>query len=260
MWVCRDKIYKKGPIVLKAVLTLLALVGSLRAGADAIEFKNFAASNVKAGAQSFTFSLLDSATGRILTDSDLKIAHEKKLHFLVYDAALSEFRHEHPEFHGGVWTVSFDLPREGAYRVWAQGVTLGDGKEFSAMTDLRVSGGLPANPVPSALGDVREGVAGVSRVTLASGAVQSGNMEMLDLKFTRSDGSAVKITPYLGAIAHIVAVPLTGDQLLHVHPMAMGSDAAMVHVTFPTTGDYRLWVQFIDDGILRVVPLSLSVQ
>jgi hypothetical protein len=33
----------------------------------------------------------------------------------------------------------------------------------------------------------------------------------------------------------------------------------MLHATFPHKGAYRLWIQFIDGGQLRTVPLSVKV-
>jgi len=57
-----------------------------------------------------------------------------------------------------------------------------------------------------------------------------------------------------------VSIPSAGDSLIHVHPMSTGKpDELMVHAQLPKTGDYRLWVQFIDGNILRVVPLSVTV-
>ncbi len=84
---------------------------------------------------------------------------------------------------------------------------------------------------------------------------------MIMLNFSREDGSKPNITPYLGAIAHVVAVALDGDTLIHVHPMnGRNPNEGMIHATFPTAGFYRLWIQFIDDSVLRVIPLSIEVQ
>ena len=46
----------------------------------------------------------------------------------------------------------------------------------------------------------------------------------------------------------------------HVHPME-GSDAnsGMLHATFPSAGDYRVWIQLIDHGVLKTIPLSVTV-
>ena len=33
----------------------------------------------------------------------------------------------------------------------------------------------------------------------------------------------------------------------------------MIHATFNSAGKYRLWIQFVDNNILRVVPLAIEV-
>ena len=84
---------------------------------------------------------------------------------------------------------------------------------------------------------------------------------MLGLTFSHQDGTAPQLAPYLGAIAHIVATPSDGDSLIHVHPVAGSSPTtALLHVTFPSPGFYRLWIQFIDGGQLRTVPLAVEVK
>ena len=87
----------------------------------------------------------------------------------------------------------------------------------------------------------------------------AGKMAMLDLTMSRTDGSTTQLTPYLGAFAHIIATPKDGDSLIHVHPIGTGPAQGMIHATFPAAGEYRLWVQFIDGGILKTIPLSVEV-
>ncbi|QDK44646.1 hypothetical protein B9G69_010335 [Bdellovibrio sp. SKB1291214] len=83
---------------------------------------------------------------------------------------------------------------------------------------------------------------------------------MLNFQITREDGQAPEITPYLGAFAHVIAVSPDGDELTHVHPMeGSAPNTGMLHATFPTDGDYRVWIQLIDKGELKTIPLSISV-
>jgi hypothetical protein len=85
-------------------------------------------------------------------------------------------------------------------------------------------------------------------------------MTMLTLTLTEVDGSPANITPYLGAFAHIIATGEDGSSLIHIHPMnGNRQNEGMVHVTFPAAGYYRLWVQFVDAGILKTIPLSVAV-
>lgn len=216
--------------------------------------------SVRAGDVSFEFDLVDGKDKIVLKDKDLTIEHEKILHAFFFDPALKEFRHEHPVFDGTKWHVTTNLPVNGEYWFWVQGKIASDGEEFSSNTRLNVANGLPANALPPILGDVRSGTDGVSKVVLSKTNLVAKQMVMPTLSLTRTDGTAAKITPYLGALAHVVGVLEDGDTLLHVHPMAMGhGNDLMLHMEFPEAGQYRLWVQFIDDGVLKTVPLSVVV-
>lgn len=212
-----------------------------------------------AGKIHYTFDLYDNTNKKNLSDADLMISHENLLHLFVFDLALKEFRHVHPVFSNYGWSVDFDLQTNGSYMVWAQ-ATSSNGDEFSTSDKISIVNGKEANNVPSALGDVRSASEENSVVNI-SGKVKANKSAMLMVKFSRNDDTQAEITDYLGAFAHIVAVPLDGSALIHVHPMATGiPNEGMIHATFPKTGDYRLWIQFVDGGKLRKIPLSIKVQ
>jgi hypothetical protein len=213
---------------------------------------------ISAGATTVSFKLLDMKTNQELTPAELQVSHEKLLHFIAYDPGLKEFQHVHPEFDGNVWNVAMNFPVDGNYFVWAQGELQGS-TDFNSMVRLAVSGGQSAWPTPT-LSDVRAGTSANSVATVSAGKLKAGKMTMLTLTFTETDGSAAYITPYLGAFAHVIATPEDGSSLLHVHPMDGDQpNEGMLHVTFPTEGLYRLWVQFIDAGELKTIPLSVAV-
>jgi hypothetical protein len=214
---------------------------------------------VRAGAVVAEFQLVDTKENKVLTLSDLNVTHERRLHFLAYDPALKEFQHVHPEFDRAVWRVELNFGVNGNYFICAQGELSSDSEEFSALSRIKVSGGAQEWPAP-VLSDDRSGSESGSVATISNQRLRAGKMAMLTLKFTRVDGSAANITPYLGAFAHVISTPEDGDSLIHVHPMNGGSPSeGMLHVTFPRAGFYRVWVQFIDAGILRTVPLSIEV-
>lgn len=216
-------------------------------------------SETTAGQIHYTFQLADEKQHKPVADSDLAIAHEKKLHMMVFDAGLKEFVHVHPEFKDGAWAVDMELSTNGNYKVWMQG-QLNSGEEFTTGETLKISGGKPANPVPASLDPVKKGSQGNSVVELSYKSLPANKMVMIDIVLSRNDGSKVAITPYLGAFAHIAATPLDGSSLIHVHPMDGSTPGTgMIHASFPKAGDYRLWVQFVDGGNMRVVPLAVRV-
>ena len=206
----------------------------------------------------FSFQIFDNETKMPVADTDLKLSHTKKVHFIVYDAALKEFNHVHPEFVNGLWQAELNLPVNGAYFIWAQGM-LNDSVEFSSSSRVKVEGGKPAWAVTN-LGDHRKETSNHTTLELSQQKIRAGKMTMLTYQVSRDDGALPVVTPYLGANAHVIAVSPDGKDLIHVHPMA-GQDAAsgMLHATFPSVGDYRMWVQLNDRDELKTVPLSVTV-
>ncbi|MBY0315908.1 MAG: hypothetical protein K2Q26_10335 [Bdellovibrionales bacterium] len=207
----------------------------------------------------YSFHLFDDIASAIITDKNLVETHTKILHLVVYDASLNEFNHVHPEFDGQIWAVELNLPVNGKYSVWAQGETK-DGQEFSVSRELSVENGKPEIPM-APLGDVRLGEDGSTRLKLANTKVKAGKMVMIDFTISRTDGTTPSLSPYLGAFAHVIATAMNGNELIHVHPME-GSEpnTGMLHATFPHAGEFRLWVQFIDENVLKTIPLSITVK
>jgi len=216
-------------------------------------------SNISAGATHIGFDLIDTSVGKNLTPTDLNVTHTKELHLIAYDPSLQEFQHVHPDFDGQSWSVDLNFAVDGNYFVWAQGELSSGSVDFNALTRIDVSGGQPALPAPN-LTDARTGSDGLSVATLSSDSLHVGQMAMLMLTFARSDGTSAQITPYLGAFAHVIATPEDGSTLTHVHPMdGSAPNEGMLHLEFPTAGPYRLWVQFIDGGVIRTIALSVIV-
>lgn len=216
--------------------------------------------DVKAGQITFTFQLLDLEKKVVLTEADLSVVNEKKLHMFIFDPALKELRHEHPEYVGSGWRLTTNLPVTGNYWVWAQGTIAADKAEFSAEARLNVIDGTPANALPPQLGNVRVGTDGASKVTLSNEKIKAKKMTMLTVTFSRTDGKKPVLTPYMGELAHVIGASEDGETFIHSHAMDHGKpNELMLHATFPRAGKYRLWVQFVDGGILRTVALSVPV-
>lgn len=223
-----------------------------------IERANEAA--VQAGKVTLDFDLFDTKKKVIVKESDLQILHEKKLHFFSYDPALVEYKHEHPTFSDSKWHVTVNLPKNGNYWIWVQGQLIGEADEVLGANRLKVIGGATENPAPAHLENIRAGTDGTSKVTLSADKFIAGQMAMPMLTFSRTDGSQPQITPYLGAKAHILIVSEDGDGIIHTHPMDHGMpNMLMLHTQFADEGAYRLWVQFMDNNLLKTVPLSVLV-
>ncbi len=164
----------------------------------------------------------------------------------------------YPEFNGKIWSVDLTFGTNGTYFFWAQG-QLNDGTEFSTFTKAVIVNGKPALPVLK-LEEKRKATDGATTLEMDKTKLKAGVMAMINYKVTREDGLKPELTPYLAAPAHVIAVSPDGDELIHVHPMAGSSpNTGMIHATFPSEGDYRIWVQLIDRGELKTIPLAVSV-
>lgn len=226
-----------------------------------IEILSDAPEVMEAGKLKLVFQLKDTEEERLLADTDLNVVHEKLIHMFIFDSALKEFHHVHPEYLNSEWIVEADITVTGDYWIWAQGQLKSKGEDFASPLRLSIVNGAPANTLPPRLGDVRTGNDGESVATLSNTRFKAGKMAMPILKLSRSDGRETKISPFLGAPVHVMAVPSDGDALIHVHPMEGGNpNSYMLHLAFPAKGEYRLWIQFIDNDLLRTIPLSVVVE
>ncbi len=214
-----------------------------------------------AGSVHYSFELADLKEHHPIASDDLLVVHERKLHLFIFDESLTDFQHLHPEFKAGKWSVDFSIKRNGTYRIWIQGKLTSDRAEFSSAEQIRVVQGEPARTLPPDLGDKRQGHDQNSVATLSNGVIYAKKHTMMTLQFSHLDGSPAKLIPYLGALAHIVGVSSNGEQLLHIHPSGGSNPNEMtLHLEFPSPGSYRLWIQFNDNGSLRLVPMSVVVK
>ena len=211
-----------------------------------------------AGLIHYTFRLFDDQNQKALADKDLAETHTKILHFIAYDPSRNEFNHVHPVFNGKVWSVDLNLLVNGNYFLWAQGQLL-DGTDFSVVVKAQITNGKPEIPIVL-LGDVRKGTDNLTTIELDKTPLKAGAMAMINFKVSREDGQTPEMAPYLGALAHVIAASPDGDELIHVHPMeGNAANTGMIHANFPTEGDYRIWIQFIEHGELKTIPLSFTV-
>jgi hypothetical protein len=199
------------------------------------------------------------------TVHDFDVSHERRMHLIVVRRDLTGFQHLHPERTAdGMWRAPVRLENAGSYRVFADFAH--EGEPFTLASDLRVDGpaelrALPA-PAPTALSD------GGYEVRLAAGRARPGEEAELSFAITK-DGATVRTEPYLGAGGHLVALREGDLAFLHVHPTEHGhgtrpagghADTIGFAATFPTTGRYRLFLQFQHEGRVQTVAFTQEVR
>jgi hypothetical protein len=102
-------------------------------------------------------------------------------------------------------------------------------------------------------------------VTL-SGTPTANEASMLTLSVSRNGKPVTDLQPYLGAYGHLVALRASDLAYLHVHPMGEPGDGKTpagpeigFHTTVPSNGDYRLFLDFKHDDVVRTAEFTVPV-
>jgi len=198
---------------------------------------------------------IEGESGALVTRFDE--LHERRMHLIVVRRDGTGFRHLHPEMDAdGTWTVPVEFGAAGVYRAFADFSVEGEQQTLAA--DLFASGGeFEARPFPAPRPvDEADGY----EVRLDAGDPVAG--ESAELTFTVSrDGRPVEdLAPYLGAKGHLVALREGDLAFLHVHPEE-GHEVAAEEIefaaTFPTPGNYRLYLQFRHEETVRTAEFTV---
>ncbi|MEV0819866.1 hypothetical protein [Nonomuraea rubra] len=193
--------------------------------------------------------------------TDYQVEHDKKLHFIVVSRDLGSFQHLHPAEAGdGVWSVKLTLPDAGLYRAFADFVPTG-GQALTLGTDLAVAGEYEPKALPE---ESRTATVDGYTVTL-DGDLTPGQSSKLTLKVAKDGKPVTDLQPYLGAYGHLVALRARDLAYLHVHPDGEPGDGKtpagpeiVFYAEVPSTGDYRLFLDFQHDGKVRTADFTLG--
>jgi Domain of unknown function (DUF4396) len=176
-----------------------------------------------------------------------------RMHLIVVRRDLGGYQHLHPTLQAnGAWRTELTLAQAGVYRAYADFER--NGKKTVLATDLFVEGEfVPATLAPPAdSADV-----GGYRVELDAHA-EAETETTLIYRITRA-GESVDVEPYLGAGGHLVALREGDLAYLHVHPLDERSGEISFAARFPTPGNYRLFMQFKDEGRVQTAALTVNV-
>jgi len=189
-------------------------------------------------------------------------SHDKDLHLIVVRRDMAAFQHVHPVLDAsGTWTVPIDLSRAGDYRVFADFVPEGS-QNLTLGADLRVAGNYDVKtlPAPSTTATVGE-----YTVTL-TGAIAPDQSSKVVLSVNRNGKPVTDLQPYLAAYGHLVALRAADLGYLHVHPEGHPGDGVTAagpgitfYVTAPSAGDYRLFLDFQHEGVVRTAEFTVAV-
>jgi hypothetical protein len=205
----------------------------------------------------YSFKIIDDQGNTL---KDFQMEHEKLLHLIVVRKDLNEFQHVHPTLDAttGVFTLS-DLvfPSSGAYRIFAdftpasaQMDTNGQPMNVVSSEDIAVSGAYAPQPIGTTeTTKIFEGYT----VTLATDpkAPLSGT-DMLMFTISKNGKPVTDLQDYLGALGHSVILKESTLDYIHTHavetPTSNQNGTIMFHVEFPSAGNYKVFMQFQDQG------------
>ncbi|QYC41694.1 hypothetical protein Nocox_20425 [Nonomuraea coxensis DSM 45129] len=190
-----------------------------------------------------------------------QVQHDKKLHLIVASRDLKTFQHVHPEMApDGVWSVKLTLPKAGPYRAFADFAPTG-GEALTLGADLAVAGDYRPEALPA---QSRTATVDGYEVTL-DGDLTPGQSSRLTLKVSKDGEPVTDLQPYLGAYGHLVALRARDLAYLHVHPDGEPGDGTtkpgpeiVFYAEVPSTGDYRLFLDFQHKGEVRTADFTLG--
>ncbi len=194
--------------------------------------------------------------------TDYTESHGKDLHLIAVRRDMTGFQHVHPRLGSdGGWTVPLDVSVPGEYRVFADFTPAGHDEALILGADLSVAGSYDPQPLPAASTTAQ--VDGYT-VTL-HGALTPGDESKLTLSVSRGGQPVTDLQPYLEAYGHLVALRDGDLAYLHVHPAGSPGDGATqpgpevtFYATVPSAGDYRLFLDFRHDGVVRTAEFTAT--
>lgn len=204
------------------------------------------------------FRVVD-ADGQAVTGYD--VDHDVDLHLIAVRRDLTGFQHVHPDLGtDGVWRVPLALD-PGTWRLFADFTPTALGENLTLGADLSVPGGYAPAELPAE--SLTAEVDGLTVVL--TGSLEPGRESELTLSVSRDGRPVTDLEPYLGAYGHLVVLRDGDLAYLHAHPVGEAGGAAPTpgpHIRFATTapsaGDYRLFLDFRHDGVVRTAAFTVA--
>ena len=189
---------------------------------------------------------------------DFETEHARRMHLIVVRRDFAGFQHLHPEQRAdGSWEVDIELEEAGAYRAFADFAV--EGASLTLATDLFVTG--PFRPVPLPVQSAKADIGGGYEVEIDSAEPRAGTSTPVRFAVSRDGRRIEGVEPYLGADGHLVALREHDLAFLHTHPEGEpgGPGPISFEVEYPTPGNYRLFLQFKDEGRVRTAAFTQVV-
>ena len=192
--------------------------------------------------------------------------HERVFHLFIVSRDLEYFAHVHPVLRAdGALDVDVAVPHAGAYQLIADFMPSGGGPQLIQKSFVTAGYDGPVAAVPQLAPDVRDKIAGGSRVALTIPPPIAGREGLItfDVSDQVTGRPVDDLEPYLGATGHLLIASADLEIAAHSHPVAAISSAGgptiVFQTLFPRAGVYRMWMQFQRRGEVCTVPFTVSV-
>ncbi|EGG44430.1 Putative secreted protein [Streptomyces griseoaurantiacus M045] len=188
----------------------------------------------------------------------------KRMHFYAIRSDLTGFQHIHPTMAAdGTWTADLSSLAPGAWRMFASFTPdNGAGKDTAFVLSRTVTapGTATKTPLPAA---AKTAEADGYAVTV-KGEPMAGMAHPLTVTVTKEGKPVTDLQPYLDTYAHLTAFHEGDTAFAHLHPTTKvngdhGGPELSFNAELPTSGNWRLFLQFQTGGQLHTAALTLNV-
>ncbi|MGW4822708.1 hypothetical protein ACWEP4_27875 [Streptomyces sp. NPDC004227] len=196
--------------------------------------------------------------------TDFALDQTKRMHFYAIRSDLTGFQHLHPTMAAdGTWSADLASLTPGSWRMFASFTPTGGpgkGKDFVLSRTLIAPGNATKTPLPAPAGSTQ-----VDGYTITvKGEPMAGMAHPLTVSVAKDGKPVTDLQPYLNTYAHLTAFHEGDATFAHLHPTTEvtgdhGGPDLNFHAELPTSGNWRLFLQFQTGGTLHTAALTLPV-
>lgn len=195
------------------------------------------------------------------------------MHFIIVRKDLQYFQHIHPSFNvaSGEFEIPVTFAADGEYRAFADFTPSmsqvgSDGEKLPVTVYEDIKVGNLSNYKPLSVGSTeRIKTYGDYQVTIMpnSSVIVSENNQSFAFEIRKGGQLVTNLETYLGALGHTVVLREGDLQFIHAHATQKVTDPQTGKVnfaiTFPETGNYKLFSQFQHQGSVLTTDFVISV-
>ena len=207
----------------------------------------------KSGTQTIVFELYGK-DGDQWGDKDLKVAHEKKMHFIVVSNNFASYQHVHPEYKDKLWQVDLTLAPNTGYQAYVDVESNEAGAEVLRFPIVVGAPTATSKVLQRETSLTKDGVL----VTMKESGFVAGKETAVTFDISQN-GKAVIPENYLGAKGHVVALGDDPNTFIHGHPIDDSDAGVDFAFDFAKAGAYTLFGQFKVGGVVRTYPFTITV-